>query len=50
VWRVHGQPDDAASPFHLSDLVTLSAKNIGAGRDNADQLSALEAAIKIPAK
>jgi len=41
-----GQPDDAASPFHLSDLVALYAKNLGAGRDNADQLSALQAAVK----
>ncbi len=45
-----GQPDDAASTFHLSDLVTLYAKNIGAGRDNADQLSSLQAAVTAAGK
>jgi len=44
-----GQPDDAASTFHLSDLVALYAKNIGAGRDNADQLTALQAAVRAQA-
>jgi hypothetical protein len=41
-----GQPDDAASPIALSDLVALLAQDFGAARANADQLSALEAAVR----
>jgi hypothetical protein len=41
-----GQPDDAASGIALSDFVALLAQNFGAARDNADQLSALQAAVR----
>lgn len=41
-----GQPDDAASPSKLSDIAAMLAKNFGAARDNASQLTALEAAAQ----
>jgi hypothetical protein len=41
-----GQPDDAASGIPLSRFVAVLAQNFGAGRDNADQLKALEAAVQ----
>jgi len=41
-----GQPDDAASGIALSDFVALLAQNFGAARDNAEQLSALQAAVE----
>jgi hypothetical protein len=40
-----GRPDDAASPVKLSDLVALQAANLGAARQNAGQLAALEQAV-----
>jgi hypothetical protein len=43
-----GQPDDAASGIALSDFVALLAQNFGAARDNADQLTALQAAMRAP--
>lgn len=40
-----GSPDDAASAIPLSDFVAMLAQNFGTGRDNADQLKALETAV-----
>jgi hypothetical protein len=41
-----GRPDGAASDVRLSDLVALQAANLGAARQNAGQLAALEEAVK----
>lgn len=40
-----GQPDDAASDVKLSEAVALLAGNLGAARQNAGQLEALEKAV-----
>jgi hypothetical protein len=40
-----GQPDDAASDVKLSEIVALQAANLGAARQNADQLTHLEKAV-----
>ncbi|HEY0265710.1 MAG TPA: hypothetical protein VGC16_03100 [Rhizomicrobium sp.] len=40
-----GQPDDAASDVRLSEIVALQAANLGAGHENADQLTHLEQAV-----
>jgi len=41
-----GQPDDAASDVTLSEAVALLATDLGIARDNADQLTRLEAAVR----
>ena len=41
-----GQPDDAASDVRLSEAVTLLTGNLGAARQNAGQLEALEKAVQ----
>ena len=40
-----GRPDDAPSDVTLSEAVTLLAENLGAARQNADQLSRLQKAV-----
>jgi hypothetical protein len=41
-----GQPDDAASDVTLSEAVALLAADLGAARDNEDQLRHLENAVR----
>jgi hypothetical protein len=41
-----GQPDDAASGIALSDAVALLATDLGIARQNADQLTHLEKAVR----
>ena len=40
-----GQPDDAASDVKLSEIAAVLAGNLGAARQNAGQLEALEKAV-----
>jgi hypothetical protein len=40
-----GQPDDAASDVKLSEIVAVQAANLGAARQNADQLTHLQKAV-----
>ncbi len=40
-----GQPDDAASDVKLSEAAALLVQNLGAARENADQLTHLEQAV-----
>jgi hypothetical protein len=45
-----GQPDDAPSDVKLSEAVALLAANLGIARENADQLTHLEAAVGVQSK